>query len=154
MATEIEHKYLVKNKSYRKLAIRSHNITQGYLSKQSGQTVRIRIRDEEAFITIKGPSKKDVRPEFEYPIPLNDAQQILTLCLDEPIVKTRFIVIDNGNTWEIDEFHGALEGLVIAEIELPSADYNYPLPDFIGKNVTDDKRYYNSNLSTLEALKH
>ena len=147
MATEIEHKYLVISEEYKSLATKQIHICQGYLSKDKERTVRIRIADDKAFITIKGENAGDTRPEYEYSIPLNEAQEILQqLCLTPIIDKTRHIVEYNGNTWEIDEFHGALEGLTLAEIELPLSKYKYDIPPFIGKNVTNDARYYNSNL--------
>ena len=147
MAIEIEHKYLVVNESYKDYAVKCVHICQGYLSKDKERTVRVRVADNNAFITIKGKNNGDVRAEYEYPIPLDDAKKLLsTLCICPILEKYRYIVDYEGNTWEVDEFKGARDGLVMAEIELPSSDYKYDIPPFIGKNVTNDSRYYNSNL--------
>lgn len=147
MATEIEHKYIVIDNSYREFVSQSINIFQGYLSKDKERTVRIRIANDKAFITIKGKTMGDTRAEFEYPIPVDDALTMLKeLCVQPIIEKTRHIVLYNGNTWEIDEFKGTLAGLTLAEIEIPSSQYKYDIPPFVGKNVTNDARYYNSNL--------
>lgn len=147
MPLEIEHKYLVTNNNFKEYAISHKHILQGYLSRDKERTIRIRISDNSAFITIKGLNLGDTRMEYEYPIPLEEAKSILnTLCIKPIIEKYRYIVNYAGNTWEIDEFKGALQGLVIAEIEIPSSEYNYDIPPFIGKNVTNDPRYYNSNL--------
>ena len=146
MATEIEHKYLVENDSYKTLALERHRITQGYLSRERGRTVRVRVVDNSAVITIKGSNNGAARPEFEYAIPVSDAQQLLELCQPPLIEKTRHIVMDHGNRWEVDEFHGSLEGLTLAELEIPCEDYRYELPAFVGRDVTGDRRYYNSQL--------
>ena len=147
MHKEIEHKYLVTDSSYKEFAHTSISINQGYISKDKERTVRIRTANENAFLTIKGKNVGDTRLEYEYPIPYNDAIELLEqLCIKPIIQKTRHIVEYNGNTWEIDEFKGALEGLTLAEIEIPSSTYKYDIPPFIGKNVTNDVRYYNSNL--------
>ena len=128
------------------MATGSHDIKQGYLCKDKERTVRIRIMDEKAFITIKGETHGDTRAEYEYPISSNDAKSMLdTLCIKPIIEKTRYIVPFKGNNWEIDMFKGFLEGLILAEIEIPSSEYKYDIPPFIGKNVTNDPRYYNSN---------
>lgn len=108
--------------------------------------MRIRVSDNDAFITIKGKNHGDKRLEFEYSIPYDDAKHLLDLCIKPIIEKFRHIVEYNGNIWEIDEFKGALDGLILAEIEIPSSEYKYDIPPFIGKNVTNDSRYYNSNL--------
>ena len=118
MNIEIEHKYLLRNDSYRNMAKKSYHIVQGYLSREKQRTIRIRIKDRTAFLTIK-------------------------------TCATGHIVPFGGFVWEIDEFKGALEGVTLAEIELPSSDTDYPLPPFIGKNVTGDPRYYNSNIHLL-----
>lgn len=146
MAFEIEHKYLVNNECYRHLATESHHIVQGYLSRERGRTVRVRTWDNRGYITIKSANVGATRQEFEYEIPIVDAQQLLQLCPPPVIDKTRHIVIYSGNRWEVDEFHGALAPLVTAEIELPDEGYNYTLPPFVGENVTGDRRYYNSQL--------
>ena len=147
MPKEIEHKYLVINNSFKEYATKSIAIYQGYLSKDKERTVRVRTANDLAFITVKGKNIGDTRLEFEYPIPFDEASTLLKqLCITPIIEKTRYIVEYNGKTWEIDEFKGALEGLILAEIEIPSSEYKYDIPPFIGKNVTNDVRYYNSNL--------
>lgn len=153
MAKEIEHKYLVTGDSFKHQASQVIHITQGYLSRDKGRTVRIRTAGDMAFITIKGPGIDAARDEFEYPIPLADAQAMLRMCVPPVISKDRHIVMHNGNKWEIDVFHGDLQGLILAEIEIPSVDYRYTLPDFVGRNVTDDRRFYNSCLTTFEDIK-
>lgn len=150
MGLEIEHKYLVKNSTYRQLATEKIEITQGFLSRDPERTVRVRIKNDEACITIKGKGEGASHPEFEYDVPLEDAMQMLCLCEPPIIKKTRHIVMHEGNRWEIDEFHGDLDGLVIAELEIPEESYRYPLPSFIGKEVTGDPHYYNSQLGKLE----
>ena len=144
---EIEHKFLVSG-PYKHLATDISHIVQGYLSDDPERTVRIRIRDDEAFITIKGPSSSDglSRLEWEQPIPLDQARQLLTLCLPGTIDKHRHIVPYKGHRWEVDEFHGHLEGLTLAELEVPSADTEFVAPPFLGPEVTGDPRYYNSQL--------
>ena len=153
MAKEIEHKYLVGTDDYKRMCTKKIHITQGYLSREKGRTVRVRIADNDAFITIKGPSVEGVRDEFEYPIPADEARIMLDMCLPPVINKTRHIVYFDGNKWEVDEFHDQLQGLVIAEIELPKADHQYALPPFVGRNVTADRRFYNSCLTTFDDLK-
>lgn len=146
MATEIEHKYLVINDSYKAEECAVSEITQGFLSRNPERTVRVRIRDNKAFITIKGKGNGMAHPEYEYSIPLEDAKEMLSLCEPPVIIKTRYIVMHEGNRWEVDEFHGDLQGLVIAELEVPSEGYRFPLPPFVGTEVTGDSRYYNSQL--------
>jgi len=140
MAQEIERKFLVLDDSYKHEAFSSSHIQQGYICSQKGRTVRIRIRDDKGYVTIKGPSVNGglARSEFEYEIPLDDALQLMRLCEPGQIDKTRWLVKSGQHTFEVDEFHGANEGLVMAEVELET--------DFIGKEVTGDRRYYNSML--------
>lgn len=145
MAHEIEHKYLVIDDSYRDMSVGIHHITQGYLSRVPERVVRIRLLDDRGFLTVKGKNDGDIRLEFEYEIPAEDARQLLALCEGKIIDKTRYIVPFKGFTWEVDCFAGD-DGLIVAEIELPSSDTAYPLPPFIGRNVTGQARYYNSNL--------
>lgn len=148
MSLEIERKFLVKSNDYRSQAIEKHEIKQGYLNRDIDRVVRLRIFDRNAFITIKGRNFGATRNEWEYEIPFKDANEIMKLCGDNIVSKTRYIVIDNQLRWEIDEFHGRLEGLVVAEIELPSEEFEIKhFPDFVDLEVTDDPRYYNSNLS-------
>ena len=153
MATEIEHKYLVTDYSYQSRATESHEIVQGYISRESGRTVRVRTVDNTAFLTIKGACKGMSRPEFEYNIPIDDARQLLKLCPGPVITKTRSIVIYEGERWEIDTFHGQLEGLVTAELEVPNENHTFNLPPFVGREVTGDHRFANSQLTTYDALK-
>ena len=150
MGLEIEHKYLVKNEDYKNLATRVAHIAQGYLSRDKERTVRVRILNESAFITIKTKNHGDTRKEFEYAIPLEDARELLRICLPPIIEKHRHYVEYEGFTWEVDEFDGELKGLTVAEIELPQSDCQYAVPDFIGENVTDNPMYYNSNLHLLK----
>ena len=144
---EIEHKFLVSG-PYKHLATDISHIVQGYLSDDPERTVRIRIRDDQATLTIKGGSSSDglSRYEWEQPIPLNQARQLLALCLPGTIDKHRYIVPDEGRRWEVDEFHGHLEGLTLAELEVPSADTKFAIPPFLGPEVTGNPRYYNSQL--------
>lgn len=110
-------------------------------------TVRVRIAGDRAFLTVKGVNDGAVRDEWEYGIPLGDARQIVARCASGAIIeKTRWLVDFGGFRWEVDEFHGDNSGLVVAEIELPSADTPFDLPPFVGKEVTGDPRYYNSSL--------
>lgn len=147
MGLEIEQKYLVRNDSYREMPNSVREIRQGYLSRVPERTVRVRTVDDKGFITVKGLTRGLVRLEYEYEIPVTDARELLTLC-DPPVIeKRRYIVDYAGKKWEVDEFMGHLSPLVVAEIELNSEDEQYEIPPFIGKNVTGDPRYYNSNLS-------
>lgn len=146
MAFEIEHKYLVSNDSFRLMVSHSHRIMQGYLSREPERTVRIRRFDDHAYLTIKGKNFGDTRLEFEYEIPITDFMQLIALADGRIIEKTRHIVEYEGYKWEIDEFHGELSGLIIAEIELPESTHDYPLPPFIGEEVTSNPAYFNSNL--------
>ncbi|MDE5807368.1 MAG: CYTH domain-containing protein, partial [Muribaculaceae bacterium] len=116
MAQEIEHKYLVTSDDYKNCSVVSHKIIQGYLSKDPERIVRIRIKDNRGFLTIKGKTEIDTRYEFEYEIPLEDAKRMLSLCLGTPIEKTRWIVNHEGYKWEVDEFTSPCN-MVIAEIE-------------------------------------
>jgi len=149
MGMEIEHKFLVKDNSYKDTASKKSEIKQGFLSRARERTVRVRVRDDKGYITVKGIGSGAAHPEFEYEIPLDDALQMLSLCEPPVIEKTRYIVMHEGNMWEVDEFHAGQEGLVIAELEVPSEEYRFPLPPFIGREVTGDPRYYNSQLGVL-----
>ena len=145
---EIERKFLVKDRSYRELAHASCHIRQGYLASGGGCTVRVRQRDDEAFLTIKGPSEDGglSRYEFEKAITPDEGRHLMELCEPGIIDKTRYLVSSGGHTFEVDEFHGDNEGLVVAEVELHAADEDYVKPAFIGDEVTGDRRYYNSHL--------
>ena len=147
MAKEIERKFLVENTNFKVSATHSYEITQGYLSRRIDSTVRVRIKDDKAFLTVKGRNNGAVRDEWEYEIPVADARDMLGRCADGAVItKTRYIVPFEGWIWEVDEFHGHNEGLVVAEIELPSADSPFRVPLFVGKEVTGNPAYYNSNM--------
>ena len=149
MALEIERKYKVLNDAYRAMASCVFNIKQGYLSTQKEATIRVRVKDNNAYITVKGVNNGATRNEWEYPIPYDDAIQMLKLCKGNIIEKERYIVEIEGYTWEIDEFHGAHEGLMIAEIELTDEKETFPIPSFIGEEVTGNVNYYNSTLAGI-----
>lgn len=145
MGVEIEHKYLLKNDAYKEMCTSSIEIKQGYLSRDPKRIVRIRIAGDTAYITIKGLTLGDSRPEYEYSIPVRDAEEMLALC-DPPIIrKRRYIVPFSGYKWEIDEFISPRR-FIIAEIEIHDQGESYPLPSFIGENVTGIEKYYNSNI--------
>ena len=147
MATEIERKFLVRNDRWRGLGRRSRHIRQGYLSRDPARVVRVRVDDEGAWLTVKGPAVGAERAEFDYAIPRNDADQMLAhLCLPPVIEKTRHEIAAAGVTWEVDEFHRPNRGLVLAEVELPSADFPLTLPDWVGAEVTGQPQYYNQNM--------
>ncbi len=146
MATEIERKFLVHGDSWRRSDAVLH--AQGYLNRDQQRTVRIRVAGDRAWLTIKGRSVGASRLEFEYEIPLADAEQLLALS-DGPLVrKRRHLVPWAGFTWEVDEFLGDNEGLVVAEIELDAEDQAFEKPDWVGEEVTGDPRYFNSSLAT------
>lgn len=147
MAQEIERKFLVKGE-FKSLAYSQSHIVQGYISSAHGRTVRIRIRDEKGYLTIKGASNASgmSRYEWEKEIPFNEAQELMKLCEPGIIDKTRYLVKSGKHTFEVDEFYGENEGLILAEVELNSEDELYEKPSFIDKEVTGDIRYYNSNL--------
>lgn len=147
MGKEIERKFLVADDSYLSMAGSSRHIMQAYLSTNPDATVRLRVLDDEAFITVKSRNKGCERGEWEYRVPSADVAEMLEACkIDQVIDKTRHYVDYHGNCWEVDQFHGRLDGLVLAEIELPSADCHFDIPPFAGREVTGDPRYYNSNL--------
>ena len=146
---EIERKFLVKASDYRKEAHRKTKIIQGYLTKDPKRTVRVRIREDQGFLTIKGLSSEDglIRFEWEKEIPLNEAQELITLCLATVIQKTRYEVTYKGILFEVDEFEGTHNGLVLVEVELKSTKDIFEIPKWVDKEVTGDKKYYNSYLS-------
>lgn len=149
MAQEIERKYLVTNDSYKAQALGNRHIVQAYLSTSPDATVRLRVIDNQAFITIKSRTVGCTRGEWEYEIPVVDAMEMIDRCnISNIIAKTRYYVKIDNHTWEIDEFEGRLQGLVLAEIELTATDEQFTTPSFVGKEVTTDPRYYNSSLST------
>ena len=157
---EIERKYLVTSDCYKELAVARYHIRQGYISREKTGTVRVRITDEKAYLTIKGKPAAGhfARYEWEKEIDVQEAEELMKLCQGTVIDKTRWIVpaetgdnlqltVDNLQLiWEVDEFHGKHEGLVVAEIELDNEEQSFEIPDFIGDEVTHDPRYYNANM--------
>lgn len=150
MNIETERKFLVRDDSFKAEAVRTLRIRQGYIAHEAGKTVRVRIADDRGYLTIKGPSANGIsRLEWEREIPLQDAEDLMELCSDGRIDKTRFIVpASGGRKFEVDEFYGDNEGLVMAEIELGSEDEAFVRPAWLGEEVTGDRRYYNSHLLT------
>lgn len=148
MHIETERKFLVKDSSYKAAAIKSYHICQGYIAHDSGNSVRVRIRDKQGFLTIKGPSADGVsRQEWELEIPLEDARELFLLCKPGSIDKIRWIVpAGPARFFEVDEFFGENEGLVMAEIELSQPDEPFERPSWLGQEVTGDRRYYNAQL--------
>ncbi|MBR5192831.1 MAG: CYTH domain-containing protein [Bacteroidaceae bacterium] len=148
MAQEIERKFLVKDLSFKEVAYSSSRIAQGYICSSRGRTVRIRIRDEKGYLTIKGPAGENglSRYEWEKELPLDEAQELMKLCEPGMIDKTRYLVQSGKHVFEVDEFYGDNEGLVVAEVELASEDETFEKPDFIGEEVTGIAKYYNSFL--------
>ena len=148
MAQEIERKFLVKDLSFKEVAYSSSRIAQGYICSSRGRTVRIRIRDEKGYLTIKGPAGENglSRYEWEKELPLDEAQELMKLCEPGMIDKTRYLVQSGKHVFEVDEFYGDNEGLVVAEVELASEDEIFKKPDFIGEEVTGIAKYYNSFL--------
>lgn len=160
MAKEIEHKFLVKNECFKQLAEGIY-YRQGYIPTLSGTTVRIRIAGSQGYITFKDKAKGLSRNEYEYPIPQADAEQMLgSLCSQPQIEKHRYVIAApdgvqpdgtpaTGLHWEVDVFHGENEGLIVAEIEVPSEGTVFEKPDWIGEEVTGNHRYYNKSLTTF-----
>ena len=146
MAVETERKFLVSGDAWRSLGT-PISYAQGYLASGNGVTVRVRIAGERAFFTVKGPVNGISRPEFEYPVPLDDAREMMKLCKDPVIEKTRTRIPHASHVWEVDEFGGETRGLIVAEVELCDPNETVALPDWIGAEVTGDPRYYNSNLA-------
>ena len=148
MAQEIERKFLVKRDgTYKAAASSASEIAQGYMD-VNGATVRIRLRDDKAYLTIKGPSRDGglSRYEFEREIPVEDAREMLKLCHGGLIEKVRYVVPFAGHTFEVDEFKGANDGLLFAEVELSSADEDFEKPEWLGPEVTGDRHFYNKNM--------
>ena len=157
---EIERKYLVTSDCYKELAVARYHIRQGYISREKTGTVRVRITDDKAYLTIKGKPAAGhfARYEWEKEIDVQEAEELMKLCQGTVIDKTRWIVpaetIDNLQLtvdnlqliWEVDEFHGKHEGLIVAEIELDNEEQSFEKPAFIGDEVTHDPRYYNANM--------
>ena len=146
MAKETERKFLVKGESWRGLG-QATVFRQGYLSTVKERTVRVRAAGDQGTLTIKGITVGATRTEFEYPIPVADAHAMLDELCERPLIeKTRHVVDVDGTIWEIDEFAGVNDGLVVAEVELERADAEFAHPEWIGEEVTEDPRYYNANL--------
>ena len=145
MGTEIERKFLIASDDWRRDG-QGERFQQGYLSVDPDRTVRVRLAGERAQLTIKGRTIGATRPEFEYDIPVEDARQLLSLCIPPLIDKTRYRLPSGAHTWEVDEFHGVNAGLVVAEVELASEDELVVLPEWVGAEVTGQPDYYNANL--------
>jgi len=145
MGIEIERKFLVSGDAWRALAA-PLLLRQGYLSSHPERVVRVRVEGEAAMMTVKGRSVGASRGEWEYPIPLADAEELLRLCEQPLVEKYRRRIAFGGLIWEVDEFLGANAGLVVAEVELSSEDQVFDKPDWVGAEVSDDARYFNSNL--------
>ena len=149
MAQEIERKFLIKNDAFKAESVNKTKITQGFLSTVPERTVRIRIKGDKGFLTVKGIGNKSgaSRYEFEKEISVDDAQDLLVICEPGVIDKTRFVVPTNkGLIFEVDEFYGENEGLTVAEIELPSEETSFEKPSWLGEEVTGDVRFYNAML--------
>ncbi|MCM3876374.1 MAG: CYTH domain-containing protein [Thermoanaerobaculia bacterium] len=147
MAQEIERKFLVAGASWKDGATGTL-VRQGYLSSVKERTVRVRVAGGKAFLTIKGVNRGVTRTEFEYRIPVDEAAAMLDALCERPLIeKTRWVVPFEGFTWEVDEFHGENAGLVVAEVELPTAGTTPALPPWVREEVTSDPRYYNANLA-------
>lgn len=149
MNQEIERKFLI-NGEFLKHTVKSFYISQGYLSSSPSPTVRVRIRNQEGFLTIKGKQNSSgiTRLEWEKSISIDDAKELMKLCENNLIEKTRYIIPElSGLYFEVDVFHGQNKGLIMAEIELPAEEYSFTKPDWLGEEVTHDLRYYNAYLS-------
>lgn len=149
MAVEIERKYLVDKKLLPNLE-NGYKIKQGYITTEKIAVVRVRVKNDKAYLTIKGESSGISRLEFEYEIPLIDANEMLDkLCLESIIDKTRYLIEYKNHTWELDIFHGLNDGLIVAEVELNDENEDIELPNWIREEVSNDTRYYNSNLMSF-----
>lgn len=147
MAIEVEHKFLLANNDWRKQVSHSVKYRQGYLSSLATNSIRVRVSDSQAWLNIKSATIGNQRFEYEYEIPMQDADEIITnLCKRPLIEKTRHFVAHDKHLWEIDEFDGDNEGLIVAEIELSKPYEVYVKPSWVGQEVTHDLRYYNNNL--------
>ena len=146
MGIEIERKFLVTDSGWKK-NVRAQRCRQGYICLGSGKTVRVRIMDDQGYLTVKGGGKGITRGEFEYNIPLSDAEEMLEKLCEKPLIeKNRYKVVHEGMTWEVDEFFGENIGLTVAEIELQREDQIFSLPAWVGSEVTGDPRFYNVSL--------
>ena len=153
MGIEIERKFLVDGTKWRDSVEQSMRYQQAYLSRDPDRTVRIRIVERNAWITVKSSTDGLRRSEFEYAIPLEDAVEMMKMCERPLVEKTRHLLRHAGNLWEIDEFAGENAGLIVAEIELESEDQDFEKPSWAGEEVTQDSRYYNSQLSKTPFLR-
>ncbi|MFT5673744.1 MAG: adenylate cyclase [Polaribacter sp.] len=151
MSLEIERKFLVKNEDFKKEFYQKKQLKQGYLNSDKNRTVRVRISDDHAFLTIKGKSNSTgtTRFEWEKEIDVSEAEQLLLLCEPSIIDKIRFYIKSEHHIYEVDEFFGENKGLIVAEIELNSENESFKKPLWLGKEVTGDKKYYNSSLSKI-----
>ncbi len=146
MGQEIERKFLIKSKAYRKQAT-VIPIIQGFIGKDNKNVVRVRIKSKQAFLTIKGETLNASRSEYEYKIPLEEAREMLTNICKKPLIeKNRYELKYKNKQWEVDEFYGENQGLIIAEVELKHPDEKFEKPPWLGKEVTDDPKYFNVNL--------
>lgn len=148
MGKEIERKFLLNHTKWQKLKkLNGKHFKQGYISTNPNKTIRVRIAETQAWLTIKGRSVGASRLEYEYEIPLDEASELLENFSESTLEKTRYEIIYQGKLWEVDVFAGENEGLIVAEIELSSEDEHFELPDWIAEEVTHEKKYYNSNLT-------
>jgi CYTH domain-containing protein len=147
--TEIERKFLVRSDAFMAQATTHYEIMQGYLCKEPGKTIRVRIRDTRAFLTIKSSRLREGLAKFEWEreIDLADARELMQICLPGAISKTRYIIpTNNDRKWEVDVFHGRLDGLVLAELELEDEHETFDRPEWLGEEVTGQPQYYNANM--------
>lgn len=148
MATEIEHKFLLRNDRWRSQVERSARMRQGYLTSDARCSVRVRIADGQGFLNLKSGALGIQRSEYEYPIPLAEAEEILDILCEKPLLeKTRHFLWFGEHLWEIDEFEGDNAGLIVAEVELSRSGEPFARPDWLGEEVSHDIRYYNSQLA-------
>lgn len=144
---EIERKFLVESEEYKHQSFKSKHMVQGYLSRDVDATVRVRIVDDSAVITIKSRNRSMTRDEWEYNIPVEDAQAMLEKCCKGTVIeKTRYLINYGNHVWEVDEFKNPAGVSTVAEIELKSEDEQFQIPEFVGEEVTGDPKYYNSNI--------
>lgn len=146
MGIEIERKFLVVNDAWRSQAV-GISYCQGYVAKTEEVTVRVRIIGDKGFVTLKGKTKRYSRPEFEYPIPVDDAREMMRLWCTYVVEKNRYRIPVGNLVWEVDEFKGPNDGLVIAEVELEHSDQDVPLPPWVGTEVSHQSQYFNSSLA-------
>lgn len=147
MGLEIERKFLVKDESWKELVEQTHSITQGYLNLDPKRNVRVRVKNQKGYLTIKGITEGISRQEFEYEVPLKDAKELLSLCEGNIIDKKRHTIRFDKLVWEIDEFFGAHKGLLLAELELENERQTFVKPSFVGKEVSSNEEYFNASLA-------